>query len=197
MTTRITVEELGRLRRDLLAGLSGTVLEIGAGEGRDLTDVPASVDWVGVEPSRRARRRLASVAADRGFRAPLDARAEALPVADDSVDVVLAVLALCSVDDLDLALAEARRVLRPDGRLVFFEHVAAPAGSGLRALQRFATPLTASLDRNCHLARDPVAAAKRAGFVTTSLDRYDVTGRVPGMAWPFVVYEGAVSDGGR
>ncbi|MEH0108997.1 class I SAM-dependent methyltransferase [Tersicoccus sp. MR15.9] len=193
MTTRVGYERLRQVRRAMLGGLSGTVVEVGAGEGRDLADLPGSADWIGIEPSSRARRRLAEKAAARGFRAPLAARAEALPVADGSIDVVLAVVALCSVDDLDRALNEARRVLRPGGRLVFLEHVAAPAGSGLRVLQRAATPVTAALDRNCHLARDPLAAAARTGFTTVSVDRYDVTGRVPGIAWPFVMYEGAIS----
>lgn len=114
----------------LLGELRGRVLEIGAGGGANFSRLPHGVDWVGLEPSRRARRRLA-----RSGHTVLDAPAEAVPLPDDSVDAVVSTIVLCSVADQDRALAEVVRVLRPGGRLVFFEHVAAPRGTWRRRAQ--------------------------------------------------------------
>ncbi|GGC84459.1 hypothetical protein GCM10011512_09120 [Tersicoccus solisilvae] len=118
MTTPIAIEGLRQVRlgllsrRDLLSRLTGTVVEIGSGAGRNLPDLPASVDWIGTEPNRRLRTTLAAAARERGLRPPLAARAEALPVETGSADVVLSVVVLCSVDDVDAGLREARRVRR-------------------------------------------------------------------------------------
>jgi SAM-dependent methyltransferase len=157
---------LGERRRGLLGDLEGHVLEIGAGTGANLPHLGPGVERLTlIEPSppmlRRLRRRVAAdppSAQVTVVRAP----AEALPIADASVDVVVSTLVLCSVGDLTLALAEARRVLRDGGALVVIEHVAAE-GSGARA-QRLLEPAWKVAARGCHLTRDTSAALVEAGF---------------------------------
>ena len=119
--------EIGDHRRRLLAGLTGRVLEVGAGNGLNFPHYPATVtDVLAIEPEPHLRR-LALAAASQ---APVPIRvvagtAEALPIHDSALDAVVASLVLCTVTDPDLALAETRRVLRPGGRLRFYEHVRA------------------------------------------------------------------------
>ena len=98
------------------------MLEIGAGTGANFGLLSGDVDWIGLEPDRGRRRELAE---SRAGCMILDARAERIPLPDSSVDGALATIVLCSVRDQDRALAEIVRVLRPGGRFVFFEHVAA------------------------------------------------------------------------
>jgi ubiquinone/menaquinone biosynthesis C-methylase UbiE len=112
----------------------------------------------------------------------IQAPAEALPFPDAAFDAVVCTLVLCSVSSVPGALAEAARVLRPGGRLIFCEHTAAPwAGRPLmRAAQAAADPLQRALADGCHLTRDPAGAIAGApGLRTLSLDRFDV----PGMAF--------------
>ncbi|MCX4552478.1 class I SAM-dependent methyltransferase [Streptomyces sp. NBC_01387] len=153
-------------RAELLSGLSGRVIEIGAGNGLNFTHYPAAVtEVVAVEPERSLRQ-LAVRSAMRA-RTPVDVMpgtAEALPVEGEMFDAAVASLVLCSVRDVPQALAEIRRVLRPGGELRFFEH---GLGRGRamtttqRALDRTVWPL---LFGGCHTARDTPAAIRAAGF---------------------------------
>ncbi|MFD0052266.1 class I SAM-dependent methyltransferase [Streptomyces sp. NPDC127168] len=157
---------VGRVRERLLAGLSGRVIEVGAGNGLNFSHYPGAVsEVVAIEPERLLRR-LAVEAALRA-RVPVDVApgaAEALPVKSEAFDAVVVSLVLCSVRDVPRALGEARRVLRPGGQLRFFEH---GRGGGRmmtftqRALDRTLWP---PLSGGCHLSRDPVAALRDAGF---------------------------------
>jgi SAM-dependent methyltransferase len=112
-------------RRRLLAGLSGAVLEIGAGHGLNFAHYPTSVtELIAIEPEPTLRAAATEAAAS----APVPIRVRAgvageLPLEDESVNAAVASLVLCSVPDQDRALAELRRVLRPDGQLRFYEHV--------------------------------------------------------------------------
>ncbi|WP_141203796.1 class I SAM-dependent methyltransferase [Streptomyces griseorubiginosus] len=154
------------VRRRLLAGLSGRVIEIGAGNGLNFTHYPGTVsEVVAIEPERRLRQ--AAVEAALRCEVPVDVApgaAEALPVKSEAFDAVVVSLVLCSVRDVPRALSEARRVLRPGGTVRFFEH---GRGGGpamrftQRALDRTVWPL---LSGGCHLARDPVGALRGAGF---------------------------------
>ena len=115
---------LGDLRAALLSQASGRVLEIGAGTGRNLQFYGQDVELTLVEPSEPMARRLEQRLRERSgpvevVRAP----AEALPFEDGEFDVVVSTLVLCAVDDQAGALAEARRVLKPDGTLLFIEHL--------------------------------------------------------------------------
>jgi ubiquinone/menaquinone biosynthesis C-methylase UbiE len=116
-----------RRRSALLGGARGRVVEIGAGTGLNIAHYPDSIaELVLTEPEPGMRRRLAR----RLQRHPRSARivgapAERLPLADASVDTVVSTLALCTVNDPERALREIARVLRPDGQLLFIEHVRA------------------------------------------------------------------------
>jgi ubiquinone/menaquinone biosynthesis C-methylase UbiE len=179
--------EIGDHRRRLLAGLSGRILEVGAGNGLNFPHYPATVTEVlAVEPEPYLGR-LALAAARQ---APVPTRvvagtAEALPVPDGAVDAVVASLVLCTVADPDQALAEARRVLRPGGRLRFYEHVRAtdPRLAGWQ--DRLERPW-GWLVGGCHPNRDTVAAITAAGFRVLELDRFDLAA-MPALARPHVL----------
>jgi ubiquinone/menaquinone biosynthesis C-methylase UbiE len=153
-------------RKELLTGLSGRVIEIGAGNGLNFPHYPAAVsEVVAIEPERLLRQ-LAVQAAQRA-EVPVDVvpgAAEALPVKSEAFDAVVASLVLCSVRDVPRALAEIRRVLRPGGELRFFEHGRAQGrvmATTQRALDRTVWPYFFG---GCHTARDPLAAIEAAGF---------------------------------
>jgi SAM-dependent methyltransferase len=171
-------------REELLDGLSGRVIEIGAGNGLNFAHYPAAVsEVVAIEPERLLRQ-LAVEAAQRSD-VPVDVvpgAAEALPVKSGAFDAAVASLVLCSVRDAPRALAEIRRVLRPGGELRFFEHVLA-AGPAMartqRVLDRTLWPL---LFGGCHTARDTLAEIGAAGFELGTYRRLRVPER--GMQVP-------------
>jgi ubiquinone/menaquinone biosynthesis C-methylase UbiE len=165
-----------RRRRELLAPARGRVVELGAGTGLNLRHYPDGLEsLILVEPDPAMRRRLAKRVARRGGAVEIvDAQAERLPLADDSVDTVVATLVLCTVDDPRQALAEISRVLRPGGELLFVEHVRAQSAWLARWQDRLAGPwrrfacgcrcnrATVELMRACRFELDVAEAAWRA-----------------------------------
>ncbi|MEE1815731.1 class I SAM-dependent methyltransferase [Streptomyces sp. SP18ES09] len=172
---------LAALRAELLAGLCGRVVEIGAGNGLNFSYYPAGVTEVlAVEPEARLR----ALAEEAARRAPVPVTvvpgtAEALPGPDGAFDAAVASLVLCTVRDVPAALAELRRVLRPGGELRFFEHGAADT-PGLarvqRGLDRTVWPL---LFGGCHTSRAPLAAIGSAGFELVAHRSFDVPEQGP------------------
>jgi SAM-dependent methyltransferase len=161
------------LRRRLLAGLRGRVVEVGCGDGRAFEHYPPGVEHVlAVEPDPAAR--ATAIARAEAARVPIDVVdgvADALPAADGSVDAAVSMGLLCTVPDPAAALRELRRVLSADGELRFWEHVRSRHGAFL-ALQRTADRLfwTRALG-GCRTTRDTEAAIRSAGFQFVSLDR--------------------------
>jgi SAM-dependent methyltransferase len=161
---RLGGEPERRHRDELVRGLRGRVLEIGAGTGLNFGRYPSGVEVIGVEPEPTMVRRAAS----RGREARVPVRvvrgvAEALPFAGGSFDAVVACYVLCSVTDQRLAIEEIRRVLRPDGELRIYEHVRS-ARPGWARVQDLVTPVWHRFGCNCHPNRDTAAALSAAGF---------------------------------
>lgn len=186
LTARTEAACLQAWRAELLAGVAGDVLEIGAGTGHNLAHYGPEVRrLVLAEPDRHMRARLAArmsatpppAAAVEVVAAP----AERLPFADGEFDAVVSTLVLCSVTDLAAALAEVRRVLRPGGRLLFVEHVAATTRPDRLRWQRRLEPLWRRAAGGCHLTRTTGVAIAAAGF---RLD--DVTSESMRQALPVV-----------
>ena len=164
----------GARKRALFADLEGTVLEIGPGTGVNLPYLPGGLRWIGVEPNPHLHRTIREKAA---ARPDLDVElrtgsAAALDLPDGSVDAVVSTLVLCSVSDVSAALAEIRRVLKPGGRFLFIEHVAAPSGSGLRAVQRVVKPLWRPLADGCSPDRETGRAIEAAGFADVHIEHF-------------------------
>ncbi|MDA8359417.1 MAG: class I SAM-dependent methyltransferase [Actinomycetota bacterium] len=181
------VEEacLSEWRAELLAGLGGSVLEVGAGTGANVALYPAEVtELVLSEPDRHMRRLLEPVAARRRATV-VDAPAERLPFEASSFDAVVATLVLCSVRDPDAALSEIHRVLRPGGRLVFMEHVAAVDRPSRLAWQRRIEPGWRLLSGNCHLTRRTEDAIVRTGFTIERIERESMR-KAPGIVRPTI-----------
>src|SRR5262245_12296455 len=169
-------------RRELLDGVAGRVLEVGAGTGASFAHYPATVsEVVAVEPEPYLRARALDAAAT----APrpvtvVAAAAEALPFEDGSFDAGVASLVLCSVRDPAAALAELHRVLRPGAELRFYEHV---RGSGSFArMQRVIDVAWPYVAGGCHLTRDTPEAIARAGFAVERTRRFRF--RPSLLAWP-------------
>jgi SAM-dependent methyltransferase len=158
--------EIQAHRRELLSGLSGRVLELGAGSGANFPFYVAGVTEVlAVEPEPYMREQAITAAA----RAPvpitvLDGVADRLPVEDEACDAAVSSLVLCSVPDQAAALAELRRVLRPGGELRFYEHVLSQERWTARTQHLVDRVFWPRAFGGCHTARDTPAAIIAAGF---------------------------------
>ncbi len=159
------------------AGLDGEVLEIGFGSGLNVPYYPPGLKRVlAVDPAAAGRKLAARRSAASPVRIEYIGRdAQALPVADASVDHVLSTWTLCTIPDAMRALAEIHRVLRPGGAFRFVEHGLAP-DAGVARLQQRLTPLQRRAFGGCHLNRriDQLVAA--AGLELTQLDTYYMKG---------------------
>lgn len=165
-------------RRALMSHAHGRILELGVGTGSNLRHYPVEVtDVVGIDPYHamveRARETARELERDGlSYRIRIhQADAQCLPYDDGSFDAVVAFLTLCTIPDPAAAAREAHRVLKPGGRLLVLEHVAAGAGSRLERWQRRLDPLWTRAAVGCHLDRDTDRVLREAGF-TGPLEHY-------------------------
>lgn len=170
--------DLMDLRRSLVPRAAGVVLEVGMGSGINLALYkPELVSLVyGLEPSDGMRRQ----AADNASRSPvplewLDLPGEEIPLADASVDTIVLTFTLCSIADWEKALTHMKRVLKPDGKLLFLEHGESP-DDRVQRWQHKITPAWKVIGGGCHLNRPIDELIRRAGFAITELDTFYMDG---------------------
>jgi ubiquinone/menaquinone biosynthesis C-methylase UbiE len=139
------------------------VLEFGAGTGLNLRLYPPETTVVALEPEPTMARKALARSADASQVHVVRGSAEALPFPDATFDMAVACLVFCTIEDPLWAAAEVRRVLRPDGRLLLYEHVRSPHPRGARCQDRL-TPMWRRVGAGCHPNRDTMATLRAAGF---------------------------------
>ncbi len=160
---------LNRRRRGLMRRARGTVLEIGAGTGANLPfyrwDQIERLHITDLELTESVRT-FSGRGRTQVFHHEVDV--QSLPFADQFFDTVVFSLVFCSVPDPVRGLAEVWRVLKPDGLLIFIEHVR-PSGGTLRRIVDIANPAWNAFTRECNINRDTLPAIKSAGFAIESV----------------------------
>ncbi len=160
-------------KRNLLGSLEGSVVEIGPGSGVNLSYYPPRIRWTGIEPNLHMHPYIRGEAERLGMGIDLrTGTAERTGLPDASADSVVGTLVLCSVSDVAAALTEVLRVLRPGGRFVFLEHVAAPPGTWTRRAQRLLRPLWRVAGDGCRPDQDTAALIAGAGFSDVRFERF-------------------------
>jgi ubiquinone/menaquinone biosynthesis C-methylase UbiE len=160
------------LRSQVVPQARGTVLEVGMGSGLNLEFYDADkVDLVyGLEPSPGMRKKARPNLAKSKVKVEwLDLPGEQIPLADNSVDTVLLTFTLCTIPDWQAALEQMKRVLRPDGELLFLEHGQSPHQS-TRTWQNRITPAWKKVAGGCHLNRPITELIQQAGFRIMELE---------------------------
>jgi ubiquinone/menaquinone biosynthesis C-methylase UbiE len=169
--------EFAEIRARVAAGLGGEVLEVGFGSGLNVPHYPHTIRRVrAVDPATVGRK----LAAKRVAASPvpveyLGSDGQQIPLAEDSVDHVLITWTLCTIPDVDQALAEIRRVLRPNGTLRFVEHGRSPEPAVARWQDRI-TPLQRHLGGGCHINRPIKELLTRSGLTLDRMDNYYAKG---------------------
>src|SRR5262245_51074408 len=165
-------EPIREVRRQVVPRARGVVLEIGVGPGINFVHYdPARVERLyALEPNagmrRRAERQRARTRLDVTF---LDLPGERIPLEDAAVDTVVSTFTLCTIPGVVEALRGVRRVLRPGGAFIFFEHGRAPDARH-RRWQRWSEPMTRLLFEGCHVTRDIPSLIESSGFRIRDLE---------------------------
>jgi len=192
MTAKAEEAGLREMRRGLLAGAHGRVLEVGAGTGANLELYPEAVtELILVEPDPQMTKRLRAKLAASGRGATVtEAPAEAMPFEDGSFDFVVSTLVLCTVPDPAAAVQELQRVLAPEGRLLFLEHVRADDPGLARWQDRLEGPWRFFGD-GCHCNRDTLSTLRAAGMRADGVE-HDSLPKAPPLVRPLIRGEATV-----
>jgi ubiquinone/menaquinone biosynthesis C-methylase UbiE len=186
MNAAMRTDENDEIRSRVCADLEGTVVEIGFGSGLNVPHYPADVQTVhGVEPLERS----VALASERIDASPADIRhagldGQRIELPSACADAVLSTWTLCSIPDVDAALAEIRRVLKPGGAFHFVEHGLSPDPKVARKQGRV-EPITKPFLGGCHLTRDIPGLLRGAGFVIDSMTTYQHPKEPKIFGWTF------------
>lgn len=168
-------DEFTKIRHRVLNHANGKILEIGFGTGLNLPCYSTSVESLATldiseAMNKKAQRRVV----DANFPVAVHAlNSESLPMADNTFDCVVSTWTMCSINRLDLALEEIRRVLKANGRLLFAEHGLSP-NPRIQAWQQRLTPLQKFIGCGCRLNRNIAEMIASQGFKLLQLERYQM-----------------------
>jgi ubiquinone/menaquinone biosynthesis C-methylase UbiE len=166
---------VGDRKRSLFSNLQGTVLEIGPGTGPNLPYYPKDIRWIGIEPNPYMHPYLRKEAERLGLNIDIrNGTAEWIDAEDNSIDAVVSTLVLCSVQNIAYTLQAVLRVLKPGGRFLFIEHVAASHGTFLRQVQSTISPVWKVLSDGCQPDREIKLALENAGFTSVNYEYFEV-----------------------
>ncbi|VAV88585.1 SAM-dependent methyltransferase PA0798 (UbiE paralog) [hydrothermal vent metagenome] len=175
--------QMKKVRSQTIPLAKGDVLEIGFGSGLNLPFYDGSQinRLLALEPEATMRKQAQSRLAEVDFDCQtLDLEAEAIPLDAASMDMVVVTFALCTIPDVNKALSEMRRVIKPGGTLIFAEHGQAP-DAGVARWQRRIEPLWKNLGGGCHLTRKPVELISTHGFAVQKVNA-DYLAKAPKFA---------------
>lgn len=166
-----------RYKEDLFHNVNGLVVEIGPGTGVNFEYLPSGIDWIGIEPNQAFHQLLEKKAKDKGINANLlKGDALGIPLPGNSMDVFICTLVLCSVKDPKKVIGEIKRILKPGGKLIFIEHVAAPVKTKLRSTQNFFNPLNRFIADGCNCNRETWKYFQEAEFSQLRLEQEIING---------------------
>lgn len=179
----------GKIKRELFRDLTGTVVELGPGAGANFRYFQPGVRVVGIEPNAYMKPYLAAKADEHGLDFELvQGFGEDIQMPDSSADAVVSTLVLCSVFHPERVFHEIHRVLKPGGRFVFIEHVAAPQGTLTRRCQQWIKPVWTYLGDGCCPDRETWRLFDEAGFTDVHLEDRRIRVGLPLIARHIVGY---------
>ena len=153
------------IKKELFSDIQGTVVEIGPGTGINFLYLPKNIEWIGIEPNEAFHESVISAAKKQKIPSRmLSSFAESISLPDESADIVISTLVLCSVPDQEKVLAEAKRILKKDGRLIFIEHVADKRGTFRRSAQNIFNPINRFIADGCNCNRETWKQIEQSGF---------------------------------
>lgn len=179
---------LSNWRSELLGQIHGDILEIGSGTGVNLKYYPDTINRLVLsEPNANMRHYLNQRIEESGINNISIAhnQAESIDFPDESFDYIVSTLVLCSVTDQLNCLTELKRLLRPNGKLIFIEHVAAEDHSRILKWQKRINPFWKIMAGNCHLTRNTESVIKQAGFNTIQVEKTFLLG-APRLVAPII-----------
>jgi len=183
---------MAELRSQYVPHASGRVLEIGLGSGHNLPYYTAAATSVtAIDPATEVTELAAKRISDAAMNVELiSTSAESIPFDDGTFDTVVSTWTLCSIPDVERALAELRRVIRPEGKFLYIEHGLSPDAS-VQRWQRRIEPVWKRIGGGCHLTRDARTLIAEAGFTVNEGE----SSYSPGPRWAAYTYRGVARPG--
>lgn len=161
-------------KKNLFKDISGAVVEIGAGTGANLPFLPTTVNYSALEPSKEMIPYLEKALKKHSFSnfKIINDSAENILIPNESVDFVISTLTLCSVENPEKVIGEIYRILKPGGRFLFIEHIAAPKKTILRALQHYLVWIWRMCGEGCSLDRETDLIIEKADFKDIQMEKF-------------------------